>query len=171
MDGLDSTAGIVALAAGAIALIALLVAASALVRLRRLRQDQLALLDGNERGDLVEQAAVVTRRVSSLERALQAAVDDLVGRADSNAAELQSSIAHTAVVRYDALSEGSGRQSSSIALLDRAGRGVVVSSIHQRDQARVYAKPLERWESEYDLSPEEQEAIDAARGRGSEGRP
>ena len=170
MDSLDSTAGIVALAAGGIALIALLVAVSALVRLRRLRSDQLALLDGNERGDLVEQAAVVTRRVSSLERALQAAVDDLVGRAERNAVELESSLAQTAVVRYDALSEGSGRQSSSIALLDRLGRGVVVSSIHQRDQARVYAKPLEGWESEYDLSPEEQEAIEAARARGSEGR-
>lgn len=169
MNDLDSTAGIVALAAAGAALIALLVAVSALARLRRLRRDQLALLGGNERGDLVEQAAAVTRRVDSLERALQAAVDDLVGRTARTATDLQSSVAHTAVVRYDALSEGTGRQSSSIALLDRTGRGVVVSSIHQRDQARVYAKPIERWDSDYDLSPEEKEAIDAARARGPEG--
>ena len=38
----------------------------------------------------------------------------------------------------------SGRQSTSIALLDARGSGIVLSSIHHRDQARVYAKQVAR---------------------------
>lgn len=166
MDGLDSTTGVVALAAAAGSLLALLLTASTALRLRRLRRDQLAILGGGEEGDLVAHAAAASRRIDSIERALQVAVETLVKRASQNELDLKESVAHTAVIRYDALNEGTGRQSSSIALLDREGRGVVISSIHQREQARVYAKPIEAWRSEFDLSPEEQEAIDAAAGRG-----
>lgn len=163
MDGLDSTTGVIALAA---ALLALLLAASTAFRVRRLRKDQLVVLGETRQEDLVAHAARTSGRMDSLERALQAAVDTLVKRAAANEVDLRQSVAHTAVIRYDALNEGSGRQSSSIALLDRSGYGVVISSIHQRDQARVYAKPVEDWRSEYDLSPEEQEALDAAAARG-----
>jgi hypothetical protein len=53
----------------------------------------------------------------------------------------------------------SGRQSTSIALLDANGSGIVVSSIHHRDQARLYAKQLHRGKPELELSPEEDEAV------------
>ena len=63
------------------------------------------------------------------------------------------------MLRYDAFNETSGRQSSSVALLDEHGNGVVISAILQREQARVYAKPLRGGGSELELSPEELEAI------------
>ena len=44
------------------------------------------------------------------------------------------------MIRYDAYNEMSGRQSSSMALLDEKGTGVVMSSILHRDQARLYVK-------------------------------
>ena len=53
-------------------------------------------------------------------------------------------IAYRGLVRYDAYNEMSGRQSTSIALLDAARSGVVLSSIHHRDQARLYAKQVVR---------------------------
>jgi ATP-dependent Clp protease adapter protein ClpS len=56
----------------------------------------------------------------------------------------------------------SGRQSSSLALLDAHRTGVVVSSIQHREQARVYVKPVREGASEFELSPEEQEAIETA---------
>jgi hypothetical protein len=62
-------------------------------------------------------------------------------------------------VRYDAYGEMSGRQSTSIALLDSTRSGVVLSSIHHRDQARLYAKQVRGGEAELELSPEENEAI------------
>ena len=62
-------------------------------------------------------------------------------------------------MRYDAYSEMSGRQSTSIALLDSSGSGIVLSSIHHRDQARLYAKQVATGAAELELSPEEEEAV------------
>ena len=56
----------------------------------------------------------------------------------------------------------SGRQSSSIALLDAKRSGVVVSSILHRDQARFYVKPIGDGRGESELSPEEAEAVETA---------
>ena len=71
-------------------------------------------------------------------------------------------VAYTSLVRYDAMGEMSGQQSSTMALLDARRTGVVVSSILHRDQARVYVKQVREGESELELSPEEQQAIEAA---------
>ena len=68
------------------------------------------------------------------------------------------------MVRYDAYGEMSGRQSSSMALLDDNGTGVVLSSILHRDQARMYVKGVRDGRSEIELSPEEDEAIRTALG-------
>jgi hypothetical protein len=64
----------------------------------------------------------------------------------------------------------SGHQSTSIALLDASRSGVVLSSIHHRDQARLYAKRVDGGRGELQLSPEEEEAVRLALegGRGDE---
>ena len=72
---------------------------------------------------------------------------------------LDGAVAYRALVRYDAYGEMSGRQSTSIALLDATRSGVVLSSIHHRDQARLYAKQVHEGQAELELSPEEDEAI------------
>ena len=69
---------------------------------------------------------------------------------------------YRSLIRYDAYGEMSGRQSSSIALLDSHQSGVVMSSILHRENARVYVKQLHEGSSELELSPEEQEAVAAA---------
>ena len=72
---------------------------------------------------------------------------------------LDGAISHCGLIRYDAYNEMSGRQSTSIALLDSARTGVVLSSIHHRDQARLYAKQISEGKGELQLSPEEEEAL------------
>jgi len=42
---------------------------------------------------------------------------------------------------------------------------VIISSLHSRDVTRVYAKPLVGWESSYQLTDEEQQAIRRALGQ------
>jgi hypothetical protein len=79
-------------------------------------------------------------------------------------ARLDGAVAYRALVRYDAYGEMSGRQSTSIALLDESRSGLVLSSIHHRDQARLYAKQIREGSSEHELSPEENEAIKLALG-------
>jgi hypothetical protein len=50
----------------------------------------------------------------------------------------------------------------SIALLDCTRTGIVLSAIHHRDQARLYAKRVSGGHSELELSPEEAEAVSRA---------
>lgn len=70
---------------------------------------------------------------------------------------------HLSVVRYDAFGDMGGHLSWSLALLDDAGHGVVLTSVHGRSEARTYAKGVADWTSEQQLSPEEVEAIQNAR--------
>ncbi len=80
-------------------------------------------------------------------------------------AEASAALRHLAVVRYDAFGDMGGHLSWSLALLDDAGDGVVLTSIHGRSEARSYAKSVTGWKCEQQLSPEEEEAIASARPR------
>jgi len=77
--------------------------------------------------------------------------------------ELAGALRNVAVVRYDAFGDMGGRLSFSAALLDEAGDGVVISSIHARGESRTYAKGLVGGKSDTTLTPEEQQALAAAR--------
>ena len=74
-----------------------------------------------------------------------------------------SALRHVGVVRYDAFGDMGGRLSFSAAIYDDRGDGLVVSSINGRSETRTYAKALVDLRSDHNLSPEEQQAIDAAR--------
>jgi hypothetical protein len=162
VDELTSTTGIVALAAGALALIALAWAIALTVRMRRLRAAQTEVLGPQGQRDLVAHAA----ELDAAFRALRDHVESVHGMIDERLAaaeaRLDGAIAYRGLVRFDAYNELSGRQSTSIALLDATGSGVVVSSIHHRDQARVYAKQVREGRGELELAPEEEEAVRVA---------
>ena len=159
------TAGVIAIAAGALALVALLSCLLLARRLRRLRATQ-QVIEGED-GDrtLIEHATDLDRRLRELGQEVGDAVSGLRGSDDELDRRLRGAITQCAVVRYDAMGEMTGRQSSSIALLDSNGTGVVLSSILHREQARLYAKPIDEGRSEFDLSPEEQQALDSAMQR------
>jgi hypothetical protein len=73
------------------------------------------------------------------------------------------SLRNLAVVRYDAFGDMGGRLSWSLALTDKDGDGIVLTSIHGRSDARTYAKRISEWSSDQPLSPEEDEALTQAR--------
>ncbi len=158
---LTGTVGIVALAAGAVAVVALLAALALAVRLRRVRSDQRLVL-GDQRQDLVAHAARLQTDFEALNGYLQDVAAGLDARMGVAEQRLDGAIAYRSLVRYDAYGEMSGRQSTSIALLDASRSGIVVSSIHHRDQARLYAKQVHSGQGELELSPEENEAIRVA---------
>ncbi|RLV48022.1 DUF4446 family protein [Nocardioides mangrovicus] len=78
--------------------------------------------------------------------------------------DLETALRHLAVVRYDAFDDMGGHLSWSVALLDDRGSGMVLTSIHGRQDTRSYAKPVTEWRSELQLSPEEEAAVGHARG-------
>ncbi|MDQ6875966.1 MAG: DUF4446 family protein [Actinomycetota bacterium] len=74
-------------------------------------------------------------------------------------------VRHVAVVRYDAFEDMAGHLSYSVAMLDTAGDGLILSAINGRSDTRAYAKGVLAGAGEQTLSPEEQGAVDAALGR------
>ena len=75
---------------------------------------------------------------------------------------VDDSVSKTSIVRYDAYQDTGGHQSASVALLDSARSGVVVSAIQGRDYARIYVKELDHGRPSVALSPEEEEAVERA---------
>jgi hypothetical protein len=164
VHNLTSTAGIVAIAAAAVAVIALLLSLALAIRLRRVRSAQQLVL-GDRREDLVAHAARLQGQVEALHQYVEDMGRVLQDRMGTVEGRLDQTIAHRALVHYDAYGEMSGQQSTSIALLDETGSGLVLSSIHHRDQARIYAKQVMGGSGEHELSPEENEAIRLALGQ------
>ncbi len=155
---LTSTVGIVAIAAGAVAVVALVSCVGLWLKLRRVRNDQRVVLGG--RGDdLVAHAASMQHQFEALSSYVEDAATRLNARVETAEARLDGAVAHLALVRYDAYGEMSGRQSTSIAFLDANRSGIVLSSIHHRDTARLYVKQVREGAAEIELSPEENEAI------------
>ena len=85
------------------------------------------------------------------------------GSAGSRGTADPRAIRDLAVVRYDALHEMSGQLSFSVALLNAAGDGVVLSSINGRSETRTYAKVVLAGAGAQELSPEEEQAVRSAR--------
>jgi hypothetical protein len=158
---LNSTEGIVALAAAAVALVALLWVIVLGVKLRRVRSAQRTIL-GDADTDLAAHAASLQEAFVQLRDWVEEVASGLEGRVSGAEHRMDGCIAHTSVIRYDAMNELSGQQSSTVALLDKRRTGVVISSILHRDQARLYVKQVREGNPEYELSPEEQQAVDAA---------
>ena len=75
--------------------------------------------------------------------------------------EGQFHIQKTGLVRFNPFSETGGNQSFSLALLDGNNDGIVISSLHNREETRVYAKIVRKAEAEKEMpfSDEEREAI------------
>jgi hypothetical protein len=146
-----SAAGWIAIGAAAAAVVALLLGLGYFVALRRVRQAQLVLLAGG-REDLVDFAVSLQGRIDGL----HGAVDALA----TNVATVDRRVDET--VRYDAYEQSGGHQSASVAMLDAARTGVVLSAIQGRDYARIYIKELDRGRASVALSPEELEAVERA---------
>jgi uncharacterized protein DUF4446 len=158
---LTSTVGIVALAAAAVAAVALGTVAILALRLRRVRAEQRAVL-GDRREDLVSHAVRLQEQFTALHEYVEDVATRLDARMGTAERRLDGAVSYSSLVRYDAYGEMSGRQSMSIALLDCTQTGIVLSSIHHRDQARLYAKQIHAGRGELELSPEEAEAVQRA---------
>ena len=155
-----TTALIVALVGLAVGAVSLGLAWWGYVKVRRVRDAQRLMLGGGRR-DLVEFAVTLQGRVDDLHRA----VDEVAAGLQRVDRRIDGAVAKSAIVRYDAYENTGGHQSASVALLDSARTGIVVTAIQGRDYARIYMKELERGRASVDLSPEEAEAVERAMAR------
>ena len=156
----SSTTAAIAIAAAVVAIAGLASAVLAWLKLRRMRASQQVMLGGGT-GDLVDFAVSLQTRIDDLHRA----VDEIAAGLARVDRRVDESVSKTSIVRYDAYEGTGGHQSASVALLDGARSGIVVSAIQGRDYARIYMKELEHGRASIALSPEEEEAVERAMSR------
>jgi hypothetical protein len=152
-------------AAGALvgALVALAVYHAVVVRpaLARLH-DLVAIHDGLIAGG-TGSAAGRLRDLEEDAAATRAAVDGLGDRAGKLEGLAGTDLSGAGFVRYDAFAGTGSGLSYALALLNRQGNGVVLTSIYSREDTRTYGKPVANFKPTVVASEEELEAIERAR--------
>jgi len=78
-------------------------------------------------------------------------------------AHLTSCVNKTALVKYDAFEQMSGKLSFVIALLNDQHSGIILNAMHSREGCFTYAKEIIKGESYIPLSEEEKEALEKAK--------
>jgi len=106
--------------------------------------------------DVIGRAISDTKTLFSEKENMEEAIHDIYKR-------LRTTIRGVEIVRFDAFSDSGGKQSFALALLNEEGNGVVLSSMYARDQVRVFAKPIKNYNSEHELSKEEQQVLKSAK--------
>ncbi len=129
-------------------------------RLRRLAMTAAA------HDNLLGGGAPATSRLDACETGLAA----LQGRVDATGQRVEvleriarSDVHRVGFVRYNAFSDVGSELSFALALLNREGDGVIVSSIFSREETRTYGKAVERFATVVDASTEELTALERAR--------
>jgi len=103
---------------------------------------------------LLEEGEQTNRRIGEVEKVLQ------------HIAQQQTNcLQKVGIVRYDAYTDVSGRQSFSLALLDAHNNGAIITGLFGRNDARCYGKPVRGGKSDFTLSEEEEEALKRAMNR------
>lgn len=130
-----------------------------LISIGKLKARYTALIDGVGAKN-VEEALLSYLEAS---RKLETRTAGIEAQLKGLEAEVSTHFQNFGMVRYNAFEGVGGEQSFSLALLDDASNGLVLTGIFGHAETRVYAKPIEAGSSKYLISPEETRAIETAR--------
>lgn len=78
-------------------------------------------------------------------------------------ARLSQAIRNVSTMRFKAFDQNGSNQSFAVALVNELGNGVILSSLHHRDQVSVFAKPVASYASSHDLTEEEIGVLEEAK--------
>ena len=131
----------------------------ALAATRRVLGSHDALIGGGE-GSASDRLA----ELAAGQAAGGAALDRLTERIEALEALAAGDVSTVGFVRYNALDDTGSDLSYALALLNRRGDGVVLSSIYSRDDTRTYGKAVSGFKPVANASEEEMLAIQRARG-------
>ena len=125
------------------------------VRLSRMSRQYAQLMIGADGASLEE---TLYRHVDQVKASLET-VSSLQTKVQRMDRTLKHSMQWMGIIRFNPFRDTGGAQSFALAIVDGHGNGVVLSSLHSRENTRVYAKPLTKWESPNKLTDEEKQAI------------
>ena len=117
------------------------------------------LTAGISKKDLKE----ILERLMANSEAVEKAVGELNNRQGEAETAAKSYFQKLGFVRFNPFTDTGGDQSFCLAILDRHDNGIVISSLHSRDQTRIYAKRITRGRIEgAEFSKEEKRAFENA---------
>ncbi|MGF7186540.1 hypothetical protein GGQ84_002657 [Desulfitispora alkaliphila] len=140
--------------------ICLLVFISFNIKLARLVKQYKTMMQGMDGSNLEE--IMLKNREMLVDTSEQ--FENMKKQIDQILHKLEFSIQNVAVVRFNAFSDMGSDLSYAIAVLDQKGNGFVLSSLAGRQETRTYCKPIKNCQSQYQLTVEEEQAIERAMG-------
>lgn len=76
--------------------------------------------------------------------------------------KLKKSVRGLETIRFNPFPDQGSNQSFAIGMMNEDGDGVVLSSLYSRERMSIFAKPIKKGKSEYELTEEEKEALKKA---------
>jgi len=131
-------------------------------RLQRYQRNQHVILGSRGSVDIVEHVSSVDEKLTNVRLALE----DLTLATRDHDVRIDAGLSRVGIVRFDAYQDLGGRQSTAVAFLNSIGDGVVITTVVSRDFARMYVKLIKEGQADIALAPEENEAVEQARGSG-----
>lgn len=121
------------------------------------------LLNGKNSKDIDEVLIHIYKNISLLDQFKTKTQNDLLIVND----KLSRSIQSVETVRFNPFkgTGSGGNQSFATAFINEEGDGVVISSLYSSDRVSVFAKPITKLTSTYELTEEEVQAVHTAASR------
>jgi hypothetical protein len=142
-----------------LAVISLLMASAALGYILSTRKTHKLFFAGKNAAQLEDFILNQNKKINDLAKQAEYIEESLKNLYDQQKLAVQK----VGLIRYNSYADDGGNLSFSIALLDAASNGVVITSLHGRAQNRIYTKPISKGTSEITLTKEEKEAITSSK--------
>ena len=142
-----------------LSIFAILVAVLAILKLAKFSKISRTFFEGKQAASLEDFIINQSKKINEL-----AAQATYIEQAIKDLREIQKdSIQKIGLIRYNPFADNGGNLSFSMALLDAKNNGVVITSMHGREQNRIYSKPIMNGKSEFTLTTEEEKAITSSK--------
>ncbi|WP_239615407.1 DUF4446 family protein [Cohnella mopanensis] len=163
MDGWnDQIAMAVAAGEGLILLILLVWLIVVTSKLRKVRENQRKMVGETGVHNMEDVMQALHERIASVDHK-QTNQNEKLEQQEKRLSTLKGRIS---VHRFNAFSDSGSDLSFSVAFVNEEQDGVVITGIHGREQTFLYAKPIDKGQSAYMLTPEEKIAISQAMQKG-----
>jgi len=111
---------------------------------------------GTKAINLEETIFLIGRKINQIEK-VEGEINNHLITIDKR---LNKSIRNVETIRFNPFIDGGGNQSFAMSLVNDEGNGVVLSSLYARDRMSIFAKPIIKWKSTFELSSEEKEVLE-----------
>ena len=120
-----------------------------------------SLTEGIDKDDF----ALVLKKIKKQLKSVDSDLDDIEKAIGDLKEEIKPHIQKMGFVRYNPFGNTGGDQSFCLSLLDDRDSGIIITSLHTRNQTRIYAKPIKNGKAleGVALSKEESKCIKEAK--------